>query len=243
MERLKGKTALITGGARGMGASHARAFVREGAAVIITDLLEEEGTALVSELGDAASFIRHDVTRSTDWKAVEAQVKDRFGTLDILVNNAAIGHLIRFDELTEDEFRRFFEINQLSVFHGTKAAVALMDPTLGGSIVNISSVAGITAAPDGFAYIASKFAVRGMTKSAALDLAKRKIRVNSVHPGMIRTPMLAGTDMADDLMHMIPLGRLGDPADITNIVIYLGSDESSYCTGAEFVVDGGWTAQ
>lgn len=235
--------ALITGGARGMGASHARAFVREGASVIITDLLESEGAALAEELGEAVTFMRHDVTRAADWAVATAHARERFGTLDILVNNAAIGHLVPLDDLTEEEFRRFFEINQLSVFHGTKAAIALMKENAGGSIINISSVAGIAAAPDGFAYIASKFAVRGMTKSAAIDLAQRGIRVNSVHPGMIRTPMLAGTDMAEDLAHMIPLGRLGQPSDITNIVVYLASDESAYTTGAEFVIDGGWTAQ
>lgn len=243
MGRLQGKTAVITGGARGMGASHARLFVREGASVVITDLREDEGRALAAELGPSARFISHDVTRAESWQEVVAATEDNFGPMDILVNNAGIGHLVPFDELTEAEFRLFFEVNQLSVFHGTKAAAASMGRRGGGSVINISSVAGLVAAPDGFAYIASKFAVRGMTKSAALDLARHGIRVNSVHPGMVRTPMLAGTDMAGRLDHLIPLGRIGESGDVSGLVLFLASDESRYCTGAEFVVDGGWTVQ
>lgn len=242
MNQLAGKIAIITGAAQGMGAAHARRFAAEGACVVMTDIKEQEGKALCAKLGPKTRFVRHDVAKAADWAAVVAEAESAFGPVNVLVNNAGIGPSVSIDDMTEAEYRRFVDVNQVSVFLGIKAVLPSMMRAGVGSIVNISSAAGILAFPNGLAYIASKFAVRGMTKAAAIDLADRNIRVNSVHPGMIRTPMAPESD-DPSFVRAIPMHRSGEPEDVTAVVAFLASDESRYCTGAEFVVDGGMTAQ
>ncbi|WP_327293517.1 MULTISPECIES: glucose 1-dehydrogenase [unclassified Streptomyces] len=244
MGRLTGKVAIVTGGARGMGAAHARRFIREGASVVITDLLEDEGAVLATELGDKARFLAHDVTDAATWDRVVAAAEEAFGPVDILVNNAGIGHVTPLVEMSEAEYRKVIDINQVSVFLGMKAVVPSMRRAGGGSIVNISSLAGIIAASGGLAYSASKFAVRGMTKAGAIELAPDRIRVNSVHPGVIATPMTQGFGFEDDHPMILgtPMHRAAQPEEVTSMVLYLASDESSFSTGAEFIVDGGFTA-
>ena len=247
MSRLAGKIAIITGAAQGMGAAHARAFVEQGAKVILTDMNERGGQALAAQLGADAFFIRHDVAKAADWAAVVQQGEKRFGTIDVLVNNAGIlGPLASTAEMTESEFLRVCAVNQTSVFLGMQAVLPGMVKAGGGSIVNISSIAGLVAnygAPNP-AYVASKFAVRGMTKLVAVEYGHKNIRANSVHPGYIKTPMMAAAtdEVGGDALSQIPLRRLADPAEVSNLVIFLASDESRYITGAEHVIDGGMTA-
>lgn len=239
MGRLEGKVAIITGGARGMGAAHVRRFVKEGARVVFTDILVEEGRRLAKELGQNAKFLKHDVTKKSDWKKVVQKTEERFGPIHILVNNAGIDH--PEESLAEADvklYQKVIDVNQLSVFLGMKSVVNSMREAGGGSIVNISSLAGIVGAPQKIAYTASKFAVRGMTKAAALELGQYGIRVNSVHPGFIETPMTEGL-INDQLVSIFPLKKAGQPEEVTNLVLYLASDESSYSTGSEFIIDGG----
>lgn len=246
MGRLAGKVAIITGGARGMGASHARRFVKEGAKVVFTDILVNEGEALAQELGENAKFIRHDVTNATDWEQVVTETEKTFGPVSILVNNAGIVIAKPIESYTEEEYRRVIDINQVSVFLGMKAVLPSMKKTTGGSIVNISSINGLRGSANTIAYDASKFAVRGMTKSAAIELAPYGIRVNSVHPGIIETPMVVQEDTKDlvvELANTIPLKRIGKPEEASNLVVFLASNESSFSTGSEFVIDGGSTAK
>ncbi|KJS12646.1 MAG: 3-alpha-hydroxysteroid dehydrogenase [Peptococcaceae bacterium BRH_c8a] len=246
MGRLAGKVAIITGGARGMGASHARRFVKEGAKVVFTDILVNEGEALAQELGENAKFIRHDVTNATDWEQVVTETEKTFGPVSILVNNAGIVIAKPIESYTEEEYRRVIDINQVSVFLGMKAVLPSMKKTTGGSIVNISSINGLRGSANTIAYDASKFAVRGMTKSAAIELAPYGIRVNSVHPGIIETPMVVQEDTKDlvvELANSIPLKRIGKPEEASNLVVFLASNESSFSTGSEFVIDGGSTAK
>ncbi|MFD3593214.1 SDR family oxidoreductase [Nocardia sp. NPDC058640] len=234
MGRLAGKVAVISGGARGMGAAHARRFVAEGASVVIGDVLDDEGAAVAKELG---VVYRHlDVREPEQWGAVVATAVEEFGGLHVLVNNAGIVNGNRLVDFALDEWRRIIDINLTGTFLGMQAAVPAM--TSGGSIVNISSVEGMRGSPGLHGYTATKFAVRGLTKSAALELAAQGIRVNSVHPGLISTPMTEGIS-ADFLQ--IPLKRAADADEVSALVAYLASDESSYSTGAEFVVDGGLT--
>lgn len=247
MGRLEGKTAIITGAARGMGESHARIFVREGARVVLTDLSEAAGHALVQELGSNAIFLKQDVTDPRSWDGVvEAAVRE-FGKIDILVNNAGIlGPMAATDSLDDEGYRKVCAVNQDSVFYGMRAVLPVMVKARKGSIVNISSIAGM-AANYGFpslAYVASKFAVRGMTKATAVEFGKYNIRVNSVHPGFIQTPMMveATDEVGGDALAQIPLGRIADPAEVSNLVLFLASDESSYITGAEHLVDAGMLA-
>lgn len=246
MERLKGKIAIITGAASGMGAVHARTFVAEGARVIMTDVNETDGKALEKELGaDNALFIKHDVSQSADWKHVVATAEDKFGPITVLVNNAGIFKPQTLDEVTEEDYRKIIDINQVSVFLGMLYVKDSMRKAKAGSIINISSVAGLSSLPGIIAYTASKFAVRGMTKTAALELAKDNIRVNSVHPGAIQTSMtaMATNDVViQDHTVSIPMGRMGEPSEVSQLVVFLASDEASYSTGAEFVIDGGVTA-
>lgn len=246
MGKLNGKVAIITGGARGMGATHVRRFISEGANVIFTDILMEEGQALARELGGNAKFLKHDVTNAADWNRIVDEAEGTFGPVDILVNNAGIAPSKPFEETTEEEYRKVIDVNQVSVFLGMQATLPSMKKTKNGSIVNVSSLAGLIASRNQIAYVASKFAVRGMTKAAALEFGEYGIRVNSIHPGIIETPMTMNDDtraMLSEISKTIPLGRIAKPEEVSNLVLYLASDESSYSTGSEFVIDGGLFAQ
>ena len=241
MGRLEGKVALITGAARGQGAAAARRYVEEGARVIIADVNDDQGKALADELGAAASYRHLDVSSEAQWQELAADLE----RLDVLVNNAGILHFSPLAKTTLADYERVIRINQVGCFLGMRTAVPLMSG--GGSIVNVSSVEGLAAMPMLVAYSASKFAIRGMTKVAAMELGKLGIRVNSVHPGAVDTDMVSSAlgGIAVDptpIVKKVALGRIGRPEEIAQLVVFLGSDESSYCTGAEFVADGGATA-
>ena len=249
--RLEGKVALISGGARGMGAVEAHLFTQEGAKVVIGDVREEEGRqveASVNEAGGECVFVRLDVTSEEDWAGAVRTAVSRFGKLDILVNNAGISITGGIEDFSVADWDRTLDINAKGVFLGTKAAIPEMRRAGGGSIVNISSGAGIAPAPGtSGAYAASKGAVRIFSKSAAIQYARDGIRCNSVHPGPIETPMLrgargSGADL-DSAIERVPLGRIGTPEEIAYGVLYLASDEASFVTGSELVIDGGRTAQ
>ena len=252
MPRLKGKVALISGGARGQGAAEAVLFAREGAKVVIGDLLDDEGRqieAQVAELGGDATYIHLDVTSADDWEAAVQTALDRYGRLDILVNNAGIlGRRTGLEDTTSEQWDAVLNVNAKGAFLGTKAAIPALRDAGGGSIVNISSIAGIIADPTGIpAYQASKGAIRLLTKATALQHAADNIRCNSVHPGLIVTAMsedvLADPDSMQTFFGSIPLGRLGTVDDIANGVLFLASDDSSFVTGSELVIDGGLVAQ
>jgi 3alpha(or 20beta)-hydroxysteroid dehydrogenase len=245
MGRLNGKVAIVTGGAQGQGAAICRGFVAEGAKVVVADIAADEGELLAKELGDAALFRRHDVTSEDDWTATVAAAVDTFGRVDVLVNNAGI---LMFAELTAtslEDYERVIRINQFGTFLGMRSVVAAMEAAGGGSIVNASSIEGLGGMPFLVAYSSSKFAIRGMTKAAAMELGPKGIRVNSVHPGMIDTGMtrIHGGDAAMEWGgQRVALKRVGLPEDVVGIYVFLASDESSYCTGGEYTVDGGATA-
>lgn len=244
MARLEGKVVIVTGAAQGMGAAHAKKFIEEGAKVILTDLNEEKGQALATELGENALFIKHNVANEDDWNTVVAKAEEAFGPVTVLVNNAGITMAKSILETTVEEYRRIVEINQVSVFLGVKAVIPTMQKAGIGSIVNISSLNGLVGGAIG--YTDTKFAVRGLTKAAALQLAPQNIRVNSVHPGVIATPMVVQEDTkaaVEQFEKFIPLKRVAKPEEVSNLVLYLASDESSYSTGSEFIVDGGLSAQ
>lgn len=244
MARLNNKVVIITGAAQGMGASHAKLFIDEGAKVVLTDLNQEKGIVLANELGSNALFIKQDVTSEKDWSAVVEKAEQHFGPINVLINNAGITAAKSLMTTTVEEYRRIVEINQVSVFLGMKAVVPSMIKTTGGSIINISSINGLVGGAIG--YTDTKFAVRGMTKAAALELSPQGIRVNSVHPGVIETPMIMQADTkaaVEAFAKQIPLRRIAKPEEISNLVLFLASDESSYSTGAEFVADGGVTTQ
>jgi len=248
MGRLQGKVALVTGAAQGMGESHVQRFIAEGAKVILTDLNQDGGSALAAKLGKNALFLHHDVTRAEDWTAVVQKGEAEFGPITVLVNNAGVlGPVAKTIDISEADYLKVCAINQTSVFLGMKAVLPSMLKAGIGSIVNISSIAGI-AANYGFpnlAYVGSKFAVRGMTKATAIEYASKNIRVNSVHPGFIQTPMMvAATDeKGGDALGLIPQGRIAEPGEVTNLVLFLSSDEASFITGTEHIVDGGMLAQ
>ncbi|BBZ67234.1 3-alpha-(or 20-beta)-hydroxysteroid dehydrogenase [Mycolicibacterium insubricum] len=237
--RLADKVALISGGARGMGASHAEAMIAEGAQVVIADLLDDEGAATAERLGDAARYVHLDVTSPEDWAAAVAATVDTFGKLNVLVNNAGIINVGTVEDYDLNDWHRIIDINLTGVFLGMRASVKALREAGGGSIVNISSIEGLGGTAMTHGYTAAKFGVRGITKSAAWELGQWGIRVNSVHPGLIRTPMIAG--VPEDIFQTA-LGRAADPVEVSNLVVYLASDESSYSTGSEFVVDGGTVA-
>jgi 3alpha(or 20beta)-hydroxysteroid dehydrogenase len=242
MDRLKGKIILISGGARGQGAAEARLFVAEGARVVIGDVLEADGRRLAEELGPSAVFITQDVTREADWDRALAAA-EAFGGLHGLVNNAGIYQPKTLMETDAALFERHMRINQLGCFLGMKAVVPLMERSGGGSIANISSVAGLRGSPGAIAYSATKWALRGMTKAAAIDLAPRKIRVNSIHPGPIDTDMLKvrTTEQNERRLQLVPMKRMGTAEEVAQLVLFLLSDESGYITGAEVAIDGGAT--
>ena len=248
--RLENKVAFISGGARGMGAVEAKLFAREGARVVIGDLLEEEGRkteAEINETGGECLFVRLDVTSEQDWQRAVAATVARFGRLDVLVNNAGIFRTEGVEQTSEELWDRVLAINAKGVFLGTKHAIPELRKAGGGSIVNISSVAGLVGGSKFAAYVASKGAVRLFTKSTAIQYAKEGIRANSIHPGIIETlmtaSMLADEAYRQNRMETTPLGRFGQPEDVAYGVLYLASDESSFVTGSELVIDGGRTAE
>jgi len=243
MERLSGKVAIITGGARGMGESHVRRFVEEGAKVVFTDINEEVGEKLASELGDNTLFVKHDVTDEAGWQEVIEKAEAAFGPVNVLVNNAGISMSKSIFDMSVEDYKKIIDINQVSVFLGIKAVLPSMQKAEGGSIVNISSMNGIVGGAVG--YTDSKFAVRGMTKAAALQVGHLGIRVNSVHPGVIETPMVTEGDAVEQIKEFakqIPMRRMAQSEEVTNMVLFLASSESSYSTGSEFIIDGGLTA-
>lgn len=238
--RLARKGALISGGASGMGAAEARKFVDEGAKVVLGDINDELGEAFARELGDAARFVHLDVRNEEDWTAAVAACEEHFGgPINILVNNAGVLRRGALEETTLEEYRFTTDVMQVGVFLGMRAAAPSMRKAGGGAIVNISSTAGIVAFQEHIAYVAAKWAVRGMTKAAALDLADAKIRVNSIHPGDTETPMIADGYYETDI---IPLKRFAQAEEIASLALFLASDEAQYITGAEHVIDGGLTA-
>jgi 3alpha(or 20beta)-hydroxysteroid dehydrogenase len=239
MGRLDGKVALISGGARGIGAAIARRFLDEGASVVVGDVLDDDGAHLLAQLGDGARYVHLDVTRPADWDAAVNEAVTSFGSLSVLVNNAGIVNFGRIDDYLHEEWTRIIEVNLTGVFNGIKAASPDLAKTGTASIINVSSIAGLRGYENLAGYTASKFGVRGLTKAAALDLGRDGIRVNSVHPGVIQTPMTEG--MTFDTGH-VPLHRIGQPTEVADLAVYLAGEESSFVTGAEFVIDGGETA-
>jgi 3alpha(or 20beta)-hydroxysteroid dehydrogenase len=246
MGRLDGKVALITGGARGMGKSHVRHFVAEGARVIFGDVLDDRGAAVAAALGaQSCRYVHHDVTSESDWAAAAAAAVEGFGRLDVLVNNAGVLKFASIADMPLADFRQILEVNAVGCWLGMKTAIEPMTAAGGGSIINISSIEGFTGAAGLSAYSASKFAIRGMTKAAARELGQFGIRVNSVHPGGVLTRMAleaAGTFEhldGDAFLKSMPIGRFAEPVEISRLVAYLASDDSSYSTGSEFIADGG----
>ncbi len=244
MARLDDKVALITGGARGQGAAEAELFLEEGAAAVyITDVLDDDGRATADRLGDRCIFLHHDVTSEDDWEGVVGGIVEEHGKLDVLVNNAGIFHVAGALDTSLDDWNRMIAINQTGVFLGLRTVGRVMRDQSFGSIINISSIAGLRGSGIAHAYGATKWAVRGMTHSLAQELGTYQVRVNSVHPGIIETPML---DEFGDALPMvrerIPFGRTAAAREVGQVVLFLASDESAYCSGHEFVVDGAMTA-
>lgn len=251
MGRLEDKVALISGGARGLGRAMAEEFVAEGARVVIGDVLEKAAAETADALGERARAIRLDVTQEKSWEEAIAATVAAFGSLNVLVNNAGTAEGSRIWETSLESYRRVTEVNQTGVFLGMRAAVEPMTRAGGGSIINVSSIDGMVGSPGIISYIASKWAVRGMTKAVAMELAPRGIRVNSIHPGHVHTLLASqpGQDRKpiEDMIEahtrrFAPMGRTGKPSEIAKLAAFLASDDSSYCTGSEFVADGGFTA-
>ena len=240
MDRLTNKVALISGGARGMGEAHARAVVAEGGRVMIGDILDEQGNALAAELGDRAAFVHLDVTRLDDWRRAVDATLQAFGKLNVLVNNAGITTFGAIGAYTEDDWNTMLAVNLTSQFLGITAALPALKRHAPSSVINISSTAGLQGTAGLHGYTVTKWGVRGLTKSVAMEVGADDVRVNSVHPGIIHTPMIDGFDVSS--LGQGALHRGGRPEEVSPMVVYLASDESSYCTGSEFVVDGGITA-
>jgi len=245
--RLSGKVALITGAARGQGAAEARRFVAEGAKVAITDVLDAPGAALAAELGGAAFYRHLDVTSEADWTAAVAETVDRFGRLDVLVNNAGIGSVGTLEGLPLETHRQIVDVNLHGVYLGMRAVKPAMIASGGGAIVNVSSIDGLAGVLGMTSYAGSKFAVTGMTRSAAIELGPLGIRVNSIHPGVINSPMVAEAppEVVARLLRLMdrqPIRRMGEPEEIASLALFLASDEASYITGTGVVIDGGHLA-
>jgi 3alpha(or 20beta)-hydroxysteroid dehydrogenase len=238
---LDGRVAIVTGASQGQGAAIARRFAREGASVVVTDVLTETGQAVAVSLGERARFVRLDVSSADDWEGAAAVAVDQFGRLDILVNNAGVLHRGTIDETSLDDYLRVIMVNQVGCWLGMKTVHPLMRASGGGAIVNTSSIAGLAAMAGRSAYVASKFAVRAMTRVAALEFGPSNVRVNSIHPGTIATDMV-DPEMVAPTVATQPIPRIGGVDEIADLVVFLVSDQSSFCTGSEFVIDGGLTA-
>ena len=241
--RLEGKTALITGGARGQGAAEAKLFAEEGATVVITDVLDSDGEATASA-DDGIRYLHHDVTNEDEWIAVVQDVLEDYGKIDALINNAGIFRSRPIADLSVEEYKQVIEINQVGVFLGLKHVGPVMCEAGSGSIINISSIAGMRGGAGSLAYSASKWAVRGMTKVAMNEFAPSGVRVNSIHPGLIETPMLhqlpaIEQGMSDQLVRRIPYGRFAEATEVARLALFLASDDSEYMNGTEFIIDGG----
>ena len=246
MQRLEGKVAIVTGGAKGMGEATVRLFVENGAKVVIGDIAEEQGQALADELGESAVFVRMDVTSEADWEKAVAAAQ-AMGPLNVLVNNAGMVHMASILETSKEDFMRVVEVNQLSTFLGVRAVIEPMKTAGVGSIINISSIDGLHSCSGLGAYSSSKWAVRGFTKAAAIELGQYNIRVNSVHPGGIFTEMggkgvISEDDLNKSFYKDFPIPRTGQPEEVAYVTLFLATDEASYSTGSEFVADGGWFA-
>lgn len=241
--RLDGKVAIITGGARGIGACHARTFVREGARVVVADRRADEGRESIEELGDGALFVETDVTDEGDWTAIADAAVDTFGGIDVLVNNAGIMRIVPIESCDSATFRKVLDTNLTSMFLGIRAVIHPMAERGGGSIINVSSPQGFEGRVGMGAYTASKFGVRGLTRTAAMELGQRGIRVNTLIPGAVRTVMTERPGWSESQYEkaysIYPLGRMGRLEEISALAVFLASDESSFCTGGDFVVDGG----
>lgn len=240
--RLDGKVAIITGAARGQGAAHARLFVAEGAKVVLADVMDNEGAGVADELGAAATYRHLDVSSQPDWEAAIADASAGFGGVDVLVNNAAVHHVQPIEFEDPAVFERFLRINLTGAFLGVQAVLPAMRARGGGSIVNVSSTAGLRGYYGNGAYAASKWGLRGLTKVAAVELGPDGIRVNSVHPGPIRTDMMPQDEASMARYRNLPLGRHGEPEEVSELICFLASDASSFITGSEHVIDGGSTA-
>lgn len=245
MGRLSGKVAIVTGASRGLGVSQAQQLAAAGAKVVLTSGRSVElGQKIAAEIGGSAVFMQHDVSRAADWQRVVEATERLFGPINVLVNNAGIVIPAPIEEQTEEQFRQTFEVNQLGTFLGMKTVLPSMRRAGGGSIVNISSVAGLRSSVASIAYGATKFAIRGMTRKAAVELAPQKVRVNVVFPGFFETDnmQLVTPERRAALVNSVPMKRIGHPDELSSMVVFLASDESSFCTGGEYVVDGGFTA-
>ena len=246
MGKLDGKVALITGAARGQGEAEARLFAAEGAKVVLGDVLDELGSAGARSIGADAIYVHHDVSSEESWKAAVGAATSKWGRLDVLVNNAGILHVAAIAQIELADYMRIVNVNQVGCLLGMKHAIPPMAKAGGGSIVNISSTAGLEGQPGIAAYVSTKWAIRGMTKSAAIECGGLGIRVNSIHPGGINTDMGKGETKGFEeidttaVYKKLPLGRIGEPIEVARLALFLASDDASYCTGGEYSVDGGW---